>query len=117
LVQTITLDMIFAKICLNALSSFTRDPISTGWPRMDEIVKGGLGKSELGVVVAPTGAGKSMVLVHLATQALLKGKTVVYYTLELKDTVVGQRFDCCISDVPLQEHKERQKEIVKSERP
>jgi replicative DNA helicase len=89
-----------------------RDPISTGWPRMDEIVKGGLGKSELGVVVAPTGAGKSMVLVHLATQALLKGKTVVYYTLELKDTVVGQRFDCCITDVPLNEHMQRQKEII-----
>ena len=90
----------------------SRDPTSTGWPRMDEIVKGGLGKSELGVVVAPTGAGKSMVLVHLATQAILAGKTVVYYTLELKDTVVGQRFDCCIADVPLQEHRDRKKEII-----
>jgi len=102
----------FRKDLLKRFELISRDPISTGWPRMDEIVKGGLGKSELGVVVAPTGAGKSMVLVHLATQALLKGKTVVYYTLELKDTVVGQRFDCCISDVPLQEHRERQKEIV-----
>jgi replicative DNA helicase len=57
-------------------------------------------------------SGKSMVLVHLATQALLQGKTVVYYTLELKDTVVGQRFDCCITDVPLQDHKERKTEII-----
>jgi replicative DNA helicase len=32
--------------------------------------------------------------------------------LELKDTVVGQRFDCCITDVPLNEHRERQKEII-----
>ena len=102
----------FRKDLLKRFELITRDPISTGWARMDEIVKGGLGKSELGVVVAPTGAGKSMVLVHLATQALLQGKTVVYYTLELKDTVVGQRFDCCITDVPLQEHRERQKEIV-----
>ena len=102
----------FRKDLLKRFELRSRDPISTGWPRMDEIVKGGLGKSELGVVVAPTGAGKSMVLVHLATQALLKGKTVVYYTLELKDTVVGQRFDCCITDVLLNEHRERQKEIV-----
>jgi len=102
----------FKKDLLKRFEFVSRDPTSTGWPRMDEIVKGGLGKSELGVVVAPTGAGKSMVLVHLASQALLAGKTVVYYTLELKDTVVGQRFDCCIADVPLQEHSQRQKEIV-----
>lgn len=102
----------FRKDLLKRFELVSRDPMSTGWARMDEICKGGLGKSELGVVIAPTGAGKSMVLVHLATQALLQGKTVVYYTLELKDTVVGQRFDSCITDVPLQEHRDRQKEIV-----
>ena len=102
----------FRKDLLKRFELVSRDPTSTGWSRMDEIIKGGLGKSELGVVVAPTGAGKSMVLVHLATQAILQGKTVVYYTLELKDTVVGQRFDCCITDVPLQEHIQRQKEII-----
>ena len=87
----------FHRDCLRRFELITRDPITTGWARMDEICKGGLGNSELGVVIAPTGAGKSMVMVHLATRALLEGKTVVYYTLELKDTVVGQRFDCCIS--------------------
>jgi len=102
----------FRKDLLKRFELVSRDPISTGWARMDEICKGGLGKSELGVVIAPTGAGKSMVMVHLASRALLEGKTVVYYTLELKDTVVGQRFDCCISNVPLQEHRMRQKEIV-----
>ena len=102
----------FRKDLLKRFELVSRNPQSTGWSRMDEICKGGLGKSELGVVIAPTGAGKSMVLVHLATQALLAGKTVVYYTLELKDTVVGQRFDCCITDTPLQEHRERQKDII-----
>ena len=43
-----------------------RNPVTTGWGDMDKITGGGLGKNELGVVVAPTGAGKSMVLVHLA---------------------------------------------------
>ena len=55
----------------------------------------------LGVVIAPTGAGKSMVLVHLGAEALKQGKTVVHYTLELQDTVVGNRYDSCISGVPL----------------
>ena len=79
----------------------SRDPVSTGFERIDEICKGGLGKSELGVVIAPTGAGKSMVLVHLGAEALKQGKTVVHYTLELQDTIVGNRYDSCISGVPL----------------
>jgi len=78
-----------------------RDPISTGFHRVDDICRGGLGKSELGVIIAPTGAGKSMVLVHLGTEALKLGKTVVHYTMELADTVVGNRYDSCISGVPL----------------
>jgi replicative DNA helicase len=100
---------------LDALKRFefiNRSPISTGWDRMDEIVKGGLGRNELGVVIAPTGAGKSMVLVHLAAQALKAGKTVVYYTLELKDTVVGSRFDSCLSGIPLNELTDRKEEVL-----
>jgi len=79
----------------------SRDPVTTGWSRIDEICQGGLGKSELGVAIAPTGAGKSMLMVHLGATALKEGKTVVYYTLELADTVVGQRFDSCITGVKL----------------
>ena len=78
-----------------------RDPITTGWADIDEIAKGGLGKGELGVVVAPTGAGKSMVLVHLGAQALKAGKNVLHYTLELADTVVAGRYDSAITGVEL----------------
>ena len=74
----------------------SRNPIATGWKEMDSIFKDGLGKGELGVVIAPTGAGKSMALVHIGAQAVKAGKTVVYYTLELQDTVVGTRFDSCM---------------------
>ena len=79
----------------------SRDPITTGWQDVDDISKGGLGKGELGVVVAPTGAGKSMVLVHLGAQALKAGKNVLHYTLELADTVVGGRYDAAITGVEL----------------
>jgi len=88
-----------------------RDPVTTGWPDIDRITKGGLGKSELGVVIAPTGAGKSMALVHLGSQALKAGKTVVHYTLELQDTVVAMRYDACIANVPLNETFKRKDEI------
>jgi replicative DNA helicase len=80
-----------------------RLPVTTGWPEMDKIAGGGLGKSELGVVIAPTGAGKSMVLVHLGAQALKEGKTVLHYTLELQETVIANRYDSCITGYPLSE--------------
>jgi len=79
-----------------------RNPVTTGWELIDDICKGGLGQKELGVVIAPTGAGKSMALVHLGAQALLEGKTVVHYTLELQDTVVASRYDSCLTKIPLQ---------------
>jgi len=79
-----------------------RNPTTTGWELIDDICKGGLGQKELGVVIAPTGAGKSMALVHLGTQALKEGKTVVHYTLELQDTVVASRYDSCLTKIPLQ---------------
>ena len=78
-----------------------RNPITTGWSQIDELCKGGLGKGELGVVIAPTGAGKSMALVHLGAQALKEKKTVVHYTLELADVVVASRYDSCLTKIPL----------------
>jgi len=80
-----------------------RSPVSTGWQQVDAISAGGLGKGELGVVIAPTGAGKSMVLVHLGAQALLAGKTVVHYSFELQDSVIASRYDSCITGIPLRE--------------
>ena len=78
-----------------------RLPVSTGWKEIDTITSGGLGRNELGVVIAPTGAGKSMALVHLGSQAIKEGKTVIHYTLELQDTVVACRYDSCITQYPL----------------
>jgi replicative DNA helicase len=78
-----------------------RDPITTGWKEIDGICKGGLGNGELGVVIAPTGAGKSMALVHLGSQAVKLGKTVIHYSLEMSDTVIGTRYDSCITGVKL----------------
>ena len=78
----------------------TRNPVSTGWTRIDQICQGGLGASELGVVIAPTGAGKSMVLVFSGAQAVEQGKTVVHYT-RIAESVVGSRYDSKITGVDL----------------
>ena len=91
-----------------------RDPITTGWTEIDQICKDGLGKGELGVVIAPTGTGKSMVLVHLGAEALKAGKTVVQYTLELRDTTIGCRYDSCITGIPLGELFNFKEEILET---
>ena len=88
-----------------------RNPITTGWQEVDDLCRGGLGKGELGVVIAPTGAGKSMVLVHLGAQAIKLGKTVVHYTLELADTVIAGRYDSCITKIPLSQMHSFKEEI------
>lgn len=89
-----------------------RNPVSTGWPKMDELTQDGLGRGELGVVVAPTGAGKSMALVHLGAEAVANGYSVVHYTLELQDTVVAKRYDSCITEIPLSELDSRKEEVL-----
>lgn len=80
-----------------------RSPVTTGWEKIDNICKGGLGSGELGVVIAPTGAGKSMVLVHLGAQAIKAGLNVVHYTLELSHTTIGQRYDSCLTGAHLKD--------------
>ena len=88
-----------------------RNPVTTGWAKIDKITKGGLGQGELVVVVAPTGAGKSHVLVHLGAQALKQGKNVVHFTLELADTAVAQRYDACLTGIPLDELMNQKDEV------
>ena len=88
-----------------------RNPIATGWDEIDKISKQGLGKGELGVVIAPTGAGKSMVLTHIGSHALQKGHNVVHYTLELLDTVVAGRYDSCITGFELNDLIAKKDEI------
>jgi replicative DNA helicase len=84
----------------------------TGIPDLDdkEVLDGGLGRGELGVVVAPTGVGKSHWLVSMGCEALKRGKTVVHYTFELSETLTGKRYDanlCNINCSDLLENKEK----------
>ncbi len=66
--------------------------IPTGLPTLDANMRGGLSISELGMIIGPTGRGKSIVLVNLAAEALRKGKNVVYITFELFEQEVLLRF-------------------------
>tara|TARA_R110000824_G_scaffold12623_10_gene55381 strand:+ start:33796 stop:35166 length:1371 start_codon:yes stop_codon:yes gene_type:complete len=92
----------------------TRNPVTTGWDEIDKICRNGLGRGELGVVIAPTGAGKSMALVHLGAAAIRSGRMVVHYTLELQDTTIGIRYDSCLTGIPLSEVFGKKDEIYEN---
>lgn len=79
-----------------------RAPISA-MPGLDKYIGGGLAGGEMAIVLAPPGGGKSMALVKIASTALLEGKKVVYYTLELSEKVVGQRFDACLNNIKIKD--------------
>jgi len=56
--------------------------IPIGIAPLDDKLKGGLRRGELGVVVASLGVGKSMALVHFGAAAYRKGKRVAHFTFE-----------------------------------
>ena len=89
----------------------SRNAISTGWKEIDSITGGGLGRGEMGVIIAGTGGGKSFSLVHIGANAILEGKTVVHYTLELSDVNVGKRYDSCITGIALNDLNQNKKKV------
>jgi replicative DNA helicase len=97
------------------LEDIARDTIESGWEPVDYIMDGGLAGGELGVVVAPSGIGKSWFLQALGVNALKAGKNVVHYTLELNQAYVGMRYATIFSEVPvanIKDNKEHVKEII-----
>jgi replicative DNA helicase len=91
-----------------------RSCVSTGWFVIDDIMSGGLGNGELGVIVAPAGGGKSWGLVSVAANAVKKGMRVLYYTLELNPYYVARRFDAYFTKIAFQNlNEEHAQEKIK----
>lgn len=78
-----------------------RRVVPTGIPQLDakEILQGGLGKGELGVVIAPTGVGKSHFLVAMGCHAIRIGLNVLHYTFELSEEKTAIRYDSNLADI------------------
>jgi len=83
----------------------------TPWEVINELTDGGLGKGELGVMVAPAGIGKSWALMNIGAHAVKNGKTVLHYTLELNEAYVGLRYDSVITGIANQNLKHYQEDV------
>ena len=94
-----------------------RDTVQTDWKPINDLMDGGLGPGELGVVVAPSGVGKTWILTALGASAVRQGLSVVHYTMELSENYVGQRYDTVFTKIPsadLKDNKEEVKSKIKS---
>lgn len=69
-------------------------------PVLNKITRGGLPTKSLSVIMAPTGAGKSQFMGHLAAHQLMMGKNVLYFTLEMSAMEqIGERVDANLMGV------------------
>ena len=88
-----------------------RNTVPTDWDSLNDVMDGGLGPGELGVVVAPSGVGKTWVLCALGAAAVRQGKTVVHYSLELSEHYVGQRYDTIFTQIPSNQLIDKKEEV------
>ena len=95
------------------LSESARITVKTPWDVINDIIDGGLGAGELGVIVAPAGIGKSWTLQALGSDVVKSGKTVVHYSLELNENYVGLRYDSIFSGVTTSNIKYHKEEVEK----
>jgi replicative DNA helicase len=91
-----------------------RNCVPTGLNELDkkDILNGGLGKGELGCIVANTGVGKSHFLVSLGANALKNNLNVLHYTFELSEASVGVRYDSNLCDMESNQIIDRKDEVI-----
>ena len=89
-----------------------RTTVPTNWDCINELMDGGLGPGELGVIVAPSGVGKTWVLCALGAAAVKAGMNVVHYSLELSEHYVGQRYDTVFTQIPSGDLKNRKEDVL-----
>lgn len=92
-------------------SELNRTTVPTKWEPINDLMDGGLGPGELGVVVAPSGVGKTWILTAIGAEAVRKGLSVVHYTMELSEHYVGARYDTVFTGIPSADLKEKKDEV------
>ncbi len=93
----------------------SRITLPTPWERVNDILQGGLGNGDFGLIFGNPGGGKSWSLVALGGYAVRMGFNVLHYTLELGEEYVGRRYDAFFSKIPVDrvlKSREKIEEII-----
>jgi len=92
-----------------------RSVVATPWERINDILQGGLGNGDFGLIFGNPGGGKSWSLVALGGFAVRAGYNVLHYTLELGEQYVGRRYDAFFSKIPVDQvlqNRDKIEEII-----
>jgi replicative DNA helicase len=70
---------------------------------MNSITRGGLSRKSLNIILAGTGAGKTLMMCHLAAANLTLGKNVLYVTMEMAEEKIAERIDANLLNIALED--------------
>ena len=78
-----------------------RNPIATPWASINDLMQGGIGGGDFGLIFGNPGGGKSWSLIAIGGHAVKMGYNVLHYTLELGENYVGKRYDAFFTNTPV----------------
>ena len=93
-----------------------RHPIPMGIPGIDRLLKGGLAKGEIGVILAPTGVGKSTILTKISNHAFNLGFNVLQIFFEDNPKVIQRKHYTLWTKIHPDELSERREEVIQKVR-
>ncbi|MDB4235045.1 AAA family ATPase, partial [bacterium] len=89
-----------------------RHPVPMGIPGIDRLLKGGLARGEIGVILAPTGVGKSTLLTKIANHAFNIGNNVLQIFFEDNPKIIQRKHITLWTKVHPDELSERKAEVM-----
>jgi replicative DNA helicase len=90
-----------------------RHPVPMGIPGIDRLLKGGLAKGEIGVILAPTGVGKSTILTKMANHAFNLGFNVLQVFFEDNPKVIQRKHFTLWTKIHPDDLSEKREEVIK----
>ena len=89
-----------------------RHPIPTGIDGIDNLLNGGLAKGELGVILAPTGVGKTTILTRFANTAFNMGYNVLQIFFEDNPKIIQRKHFTCWTGIEPQKLSENKEKVL-----
>lgn len=96
----------------SALEKDSRRPIPTGVVGLDNLLKGGLGIGELGVILAPTGVGKTTLATIFANSAFNAGFNVLQIFFEDNENSIKRKHYTIWTGIAPDELPDRKDEVI-----